>query len=170
MSALDKLRDIGLSVQSIRGFVALVTVAPTVLTFVLGLLEHRPWSEVVAVVMVTLAAGAALAYYGIRLFQAATSYLTGRKDQKRIADMLRDLRDSGETEVDTATAAAIWAGSMDESNVMRHVRFRQIKAIIRRGDIKNTRQAAGGGKGPNIHTWIRIAELERYFGLAGIMK
>ena len=51
---------------------------------------------------------------------------------------------------------------------MRHLRFRQIKALIATGEIKNTRQV-GPGPGPNVYTWIPLDELEEYFSSHGII-
>jgi hypothetical protein len=168
MAAWKTIRSIGLVVQSARGWFVLFSLVVTAAVFVWGLIEKRPWSEITALAVGVLALATIFAYYALRLLQTLSSYLTSRKEQARIADALHELRKSGVTELDTGTAAAIWAGTRDADDVTRHLRFRQIKSLIAGGKIKNTRQA-GPGPGPNIHTWMPIKELERHFVSRGIL-
>jgi hypothetical protein len=71
--------------------------------------------------------------------------------------------------IDTLMAAGLWANSRDAGSYMYGHRFRQIKAAIRKGAIKNTRQA-DNSRGPNVHTQIPLAELRAYFARTGVIE
>ncbi|MGH8714620.1 MAG: hypothetical protein ACREYB_11505 [Casimicrobiaceae bacterium] len=163
------LRGIGLAAQSIKGWIALVSLIPAIGAVTAGIIEQRPWSDLILVAAAGLAVGMVIAYYGILLIERTATHLTSRKEQRRISGILAEMRNSGVPDVDTPTIAAIWAGSREEGDLLRHVRFRQIKALIASGEIKNPMQR-GPGKGPNIHTWVTLDELQNYFRKAGVIE
>ena len=169
MAAWKRLQSIGLFFQSLKGWLAILTISPAFVASILAF-EDRPWSEIVAITVVVLAASAVVVFYGICLVEKGSSYLTNKREQKRISEMLNVISDSGISELDTGTAAAIWAGTREDGNVIRHLRFRQIKAIIAKGEIKNTTTKGGSGQGPNIYTWMPLDELKDYFRRQGIIK
>jgi hypothetical protein len=168
MRILSALRTLGVAAQSIKGWMAIASIAPSIFATALGVVEGKPWSELALLAMSGLALGMIVTFYAIRLYQEAQSHLTGRRDRKRIADTLQAMRDSGDVDIDTPTIAAIWAGTREEGNLMRHVRFRQVKALIRSGKLRNPMQR-GAGNGPNIHTWVTLDELERCFRSIGVL-
>jgi hypothetical protein len=165
----EKIRAIGMAFAGIKGWLWFISVTPAIAVYLLGLFEHRPWSEIISLCAGALAFGMALVYYGVRLSETVTSYLTSHKERERVSRQIKDCIDAGMSELDTATAAAIWAGTREEGDIIRHLRFRTIKAAISRGEIKNTVQRGGGGSpGPNIYTWIPIRELLHYFVRIGV--
>jgi hypothetical protein len=170
MSAWKKIRDIGLFLQSVKGWVLFATTLPTVAVYFLGFFEKRPWSEIVVLALVALGSGLVIVFYAIGLVEKCSTFLTSRKEQLRISSHIRELRDSGVTEIDTSTAAAIWSGSREDGDLNRHLRFRQIKSLIDKGEIKNTKQKGGAGKSANIHTWMPLDELSEYFTRSGVIK
>jgi len=63
-------------------------------------------------------------------------------------------------QIDMATAAAIYAGTRDDNDVNRHLRFRELKqaAAEKKLDVINM-----NGPKPNIRTTVTPAALKRYF-------
>jgi len=92
-----------------------------------------------------------------------------KAERRRVATALRELRESGETMIDTGTVAAVWAGTMEQGSVIRHLRFRQVKALLIEGRMSGATQR-GPGIGPNKDTWIPIVVVENYFKASGVMN
>ena len=161
------LKTVGIFFATLKGWLYLAGVAPAIAVAVLGFIEPLPWSQRVSFVTVTLAAGLFVVYFGIGIWEKSTNYFTTRAEQRRIAGELQGLIEDQVTEVDTGTVAAIWAGTGDPNSIVRHLRFRRIKAAIGAGEIRNTVQKPPKDTKPakvaNMYTWIPIDELKRYF-------
>ena len=164
-------RFIGLWFASLKGWGIALAVAPSIIAVIGGLFEGLPWAATVAYFTLALAGGLALVFFGMLVLEGAANYLTGRKEQKRIAEQIKALQSEGYHQIDTGTAAAIWAGTREEGNLWRHLRFRMIKAAITTGDIPG---ALIGGQpltgGANIHTWMPLDRLVEYFISRGILN
>ena len=161
------LKNVGVFFATLKGWLYLVGVAPAIVVTILGFIEPLSWSLRISVMTITLAAGLLVVYFGIGIWEKSTNHFTTRREQKRIASELQGLIEDQVTEVDTGSVAAIWAGTLDANNIVRHLRFRRIKAAINNGEIRNTFQRPPIGKRPakgaNMYTWIPIEELRRYF-------
>lgn len=168
-----KIRQFGLWFASLKGMAYAMSLIPTVAAFVSGVLEQRPWSEIILIVVGTLALGLAAVYYAISIGERAKNYFVSRAEQRQIAERLSEYINGEMVEIDTPTAAAIWAGTREEGSIERHVKFRRIKSAIANGRITNTQQRNPTGhtaRGPNVHTWMPVSEFRNYLISIGVIR
>jgi len=158
---LKAIREIGGWFQSLRGWIFAFTAALTALALFTSWLEPLTWTHRIAVVLAVLALSLITACAAIALFRLSSDYFPSRKDQKRIAAQLNEVIASGVSELDTPTIAAIWSGSRDDANVIRHLKFRTLKAAMRSGDVKWEKRP--NETGPSIKSSIKVSDLVTYF-------
>lgn len=141
---------------------------PSAIVWLSGYWERLLWSERITLIMVTLAVGVNLVAAGIYIWEKSSNFFTTRREQKRIAIELGGLAADGVKELDTASIAALWAGTRADEDITRHMRFRRIKSAIDNNQVKNA--IYKNGKPPaNIHTWVPIDDLKEYFLRVGII-
>jgi hypothetical protein len=161
------LRNTGLWLNSLRGFVWAILLMPSVVILIGRWMRGLDWSETIFLFMGALAFGVIIAFFGLKLFEYLGSRFTGSAERKRIREQIESLKAAGYPSIDTPTIAAIWAGTMEAENIERHVKFRLIKAAV------DTRQINGailhGPGGANKNTQIPIAALELFFEKNGVI-
>ena len=96
------------------------------------------------------------------------AYQTSKLIRDRIEKQLAAHIAAGATVIDTPTAAAIWAGTMETGDIQRHLCFRLIKMAINDGSIKNAR-FAGESQRANMHTKIPLDEFIGYLKARGVL-
>lgn len=75
----------------------------------------------------------------------------------------------GLNEIDLNTAAAIWAGTRDESNTVRHLRFRALKQAIHNGQLKAHKIKDGNVdkdttvKPSNLHAFLKSPKAQAQY-------
>jgi hypothetical protein len=163
------VRSVGLAFASVKGWLFAVSLMPAVLTYLLGFYEGLPWAAIAAYSTAALALGVWLAWGFLKLYEAAAGHFTAWATRSRINSQLREYVDAGETMVDTPTAAAIWAGTLDADNIQRHLYFRMIKLAIAHGVIKNA-QFKDGIRKVNMYTKIPLEEFIKFLQLKGVLK
>ena len=171
---------VGQWLRSIQGWAFGVSLLPAITAFIAGLFDRLPWAAIVAYSTVALAAGATLVLLALVIAQKAAVYFTKRKERARIASQINEYMTAGHSRIDTPTAAAIWAGTRDDDDVNRHLRFRLIKAAINRGEIRNTIQVGDPRQSParlrnltvwaNRHTHLPLTELRDFLIRQGVVE
>lgn len=156
------IKDIGVAMASAKGWAYAVSLVPTALVFGAGLFEGRPWSEIIVLVTIALVAGLLLVGLALTLWERTTSYFATRKDQRRIAQDIVDYMDEGFTEIDTSTAAALWAGTNDPTVLQFKLKFRRIKMAINKQEITGATKLSSKGKA-FIKTNVPTESLKQYF-------
>lgn len=165
------LGRVGLFFGSLKGWLYLSGAVPSIAVAVFGFFEGLSWAEGITLATVALATGMVFVNAVMAIWERASTYFTGRSEQKRIAEQIKALQEGGHHLIDTGTAAAIWAGTREEGNLWRHLRFRMIKAAITMGDIPDALidgQPLTGGA--NIRTWVPLDRLVEYFISRGILN
>ena len=157
---------IGLFASSVKGLVILAAIVPSILTVIIGLVEALPIAWIVALACVTLMCGAAFMLIVTVLAERALRYFTSRKDQRRVASQLSPLIDEGVTVIDAPTAAAIWAGTREEGDVVRHICFRRIKNAVNKGEIANPTNLSPKGVA-FVETKFPMVELVKFLRARG---
>ena len=111
-------------------------------TFFTGWWEGLSWAARITYATVTLAAALAIVVLAVWIWEKGTLYLTTRRDQQRIVKALNNLGEDTQ-ELDIITAAAIWAGTLDISNIERHTYFRGLKDAVNKRKIEPTNLTNG---------------------------
>ncbi|RWQ58833.1 hypothetical protein [Mesorhizobium sp.] len=165
---LGGLRAVGLAVMSIKGWVAMIGIVLTAMAALIAWLDSLSWTQIYLLILLSLCAAVWLALISLRLFEAGRSYLTSKATRDRIIRQIDEYTTAGETMVDTPTAAAIWAGTMEIGDIQRHLYFRMLKLAVDNGTIKNV-VLAPGQRRANKDTRIPLSELVSYLKLKGVL-
>lgn len=101
----------GQVLNSVRGLIWLVsTLIPLVWTFLAGLAEGLPWSQLVVFATLALAGGAMFAYFILRGYEIVSGWYGIRQEAARLAAQFSDLVNVGQKEIRISHAAELWAG------------------------------------------------------------
>lgn len=96
------------------------------------------------------------------------TYLTSRATRDRIEKQLAEYVAAGETMIDTPTAAAVWAGTMETGDIQRHLYFRMIKLAVDNGTIKNAKFSDQSQRA-NMYTKIPLDEFKGFLKAKGVL-
>lgn len=161
------IRQIGLFFASIKGWAILVSTLPGIATLVVGQSEGLPSAAIITYTSVSLVCGLASVALGFWIFERATIYFTTRKEQDRIITALGNLGENVE-KLDLPTAAAIWAGTLDSADIVRHTYFRGLKDAVDNKKIRAFNLNARGHA--YIKTHVDLEDLKDFWRTKGVIR
>jgi hypothetical protein len=161
------VRNVGVFFTTIKGWAYLMSLIPTMATFVSGVLEQLPWPYRITLTTVTLAAGLLIVAASLWIWERAAILITNRRERQRIMISLSNLGDNVNA-LDLPTAAAIWAGTGEISNIERHVYFRSLKNAVDNGKISASNLNKAGEV--NAKTKADFESLKDYWRNKGVIN
>ena len=147
MSLFSTIRNLTTAANLVKGVITLFTTSMSVWVAVTAMLAEFPTPIVILLTLAAALAAAMCAYFIIELYEKASFFLTSRKEQNRIQQLLDNLGENVD-ELDLATAAGIWAGTLAGENIERHSYFRGLKNAIKHGHLIVRYRPKGPRSGP----------------------
>jgi len=160
---------VGQFFRSISGWIWFLGIGvPMVGTFVTSLLEGKDWSYIIFVTIGVASFAMFFIYHGIKGWDYAAAKIGTKAERARILKDIDDYKNSGLTRIDLPTAAAIWAGTLEQGNVNRHLCFRKLKAAVvkrKMNPIIDGQYITNGifGFEINKNTEVLLDDLKKYF-------